>query len=296
MRKKKAGSDAESEGSGYEEVKVDEEGYSSDEGDSDSEDNFGGGRRGGRGGDSSEDDGFDITDALAGNLPSSSKKGKERAKLPSQDAQFHQAGGKKKNSSYIPGMPESEDDEGDVSDADLIVEMMEKRNVKDGKAVVKSAVAKKGDNGKGMKEATGGGSFPTMGSFLVLLTRFRVCLVSSESSWLTSAPFVYRSSPFSPQIDHEEVQDPYPNPTSRHPRRSLHPSSRYRRHVPNWIRKDPCLRRSPHPTSPWPTLFNFRCSRDRPLPKSRAGGPDSQGRKGDGEGVQEWRRKGPCGR
>jgi hypothetical protein len=110
-------------------------------------------------------------------LPSSSKKGKERAKLPSQDAQFHQAGGKKKNSSYIPGMPESEDDEGDVSDADLIVEMMEKRNVKDGKAVVKSAVAKKGDNGKGMKEATGGGSFPTMGSFLVLLTRFRVYLV-----------------------------------------------------------------------------------------------------------------------
>ena len=150
---RKTSEDGESSGSGYEEVGGG--GYSDDD-----EEGYGG---------SSDSEGeMDITAALSGGMPSSSKmggKGKERSKLPSQDAIFHAAGGKKKGSQYVPGQEDDDEEDGDVSDGDLIVEMMEKKNLKDGKAVVKSAVSKKGDNGKNVKEATGGGSFQSMGEF-----------------------------------------------------------------------------------------------------------------------------------
>lgn len=152
--RKSRGDDGESSGSGYEEVGL-EDGYSSD--------GYGGGGGGGDdyGDDSSDDGGMDITAALSGAMPSSMKgKGKARAPLPSQDGAFFGAGGKKKGSTYVSGQS---DDDADGDDADYIVEMMEKRNIKDGKAVVKSATAKKGDTQKAVKEATGGGSFQSMG-------------------------------------------------------------------------------------------------------------------------------------
>ena len=188
---RKASDDEESEGSGYEEVGGG--GYSDDD-----DDEFGG-----AGSSSDDDGGMDITAALSGSMPGSSKGGLKasasRAKQPSQDAAFHAAGGKKKGSQYVPGQ-DDEDDEDAGSDGDAIVEMMEKRNVKDAKAVVKSVVSKKGDNGKNVKEATGGGSFQSMGQCNILFDLLRwyrrdsrtICVVSHGASQRLELELTFR--------------------------------------------------------------------------------------------------------
>lgn len=138
----------ESEGSGYEEVApadgadvyagLDQDGYSSSEGSY---------LDGGNGGSDSESD-VDIFNSLAGPSTQASAKGKG----PAQANDYGAAG----------------QDDSDEDD-DYILQMMEKSNVAAGKEVVKKAVGKKSDNGKAVKEATGGGSFQSMGAFLLSL-------------------------------------------------------------------------------------------------------------------------------
>jgi hypothetical protein len=138
----------ESEGSGYEEVApaadgdtyagLDQTGYSSSEGSF-----YGDGA--GDDDDNSESD-VDIFNSLAG--PSSTKGG----------AASSSAKGKGPAPASITPLDDSDEDD------DYILQMMEKSNVAAGKDVVKKAVGKKGDNGKGVKEATGGGSFQSMGA------------------------------------------------------------------------------------------------------------------------------------
>lgn len=140
--------DEESDGSGYEEVApagdgdtyagLDQTGYSSSDG------SFSGG--GGGDEDDSESD-VDIFNSLAG--PSSSK---------AAGSSSAAAKGKGPASASIEPLDDSDEDD------DYILQMMEKSNVAAGKDVVKKAVGKKGDNGKGVKEATGGGSFQSMGA------------------------------------------------------------------------------------------------------------------------------------
>lgn len=108
----------------------------------------------------SSDDEVDITAALSGAMPSASAKGKARSALPSQESRFSG----RKSSSALKGT-EPEVGDGSDGDDDFIAEMMGKKNMEDGKAVVKDAVGKKGDNGRGVKEASGGGSFQSMGTF-----------------------------------------------------------------------------------------------------------------------------------
>ncbi|CDZ97975.1 atp-dependent rna helicase dbp10 [Phaffia rhodozyma] len=155
---KKSKTEEESEDSGYEEV-----GGAGSDGSEDYA--FSGGEGNGGGySDSSDEDEVDITAALSGTMPSASTKRTTRPALPSQESRYS---GRK--SSSAPKGNEPEVGDGSDGDDDFIAEMMGKRNIEDGKAVVKETVGKKGDNGKNAKEASGGGSFQAMGLLPPLL-------------------------------------------------------------------------------------------------------------------------------